>query len=370
MATVTFTQQQQDELRDAWRQIRVAAQSQKLVNFGDPNFVVHGCTFLTRQGRTDSTRFTTYMMGPGETKYIQGRSVRSTTDLEHFLSTGEIRRPTTPGGTSREEETAETSDEEPAAEVTHIKVCGNHEIPCEDFLKGTIVIGDTGSGKTHLLKHIVESAIEQEHSLKHVVMLDWKGDLSQMVQANESHAEYKALDDAIDVRVYSLGADIGIASTLDPFYMLHGLLDLDLSRGRANPRGRANNMKLIEALHSCATDILSGNVSLDKFGDPRLTGAHDMPLRKDMSTAYGLQTADSKVIASKLIDLHCNTNHSRRGGGTEVDGRRGHPCGTQAASARAQTSTFGAVRFASEPPLPFMRWVRSRKPPAARGVRL
>ena len=305
MASVAFTQQQQDELRDMWDKIKGAAQSQVLVNFGDPRFVVHGCTFLTRQGGAyggDPTRFTFYMMGPGETGYDQSRSVRSNPAFERFLSTGEIRRPTTyplacVAGMSREEETAEASDDEPAAEVTHIKVCGKHEIPCEDFLKGTIVIGDTGSGKTHLLKHIVESAIEQEHSLKHVVMLDWKGDLSQMVQANESHADYKALDDAIDVRVYSLGADIGIASTLDPFYMLHGLLDLDLSRGRRN------NMKLIEALHSCATDILSGNVSLDKFGDPRLCGAYDMPLRKDMKTAYGLQTADSKVIATKLIDL-------------------------------------------------------------------
>ena len=292
----TFTQQQKVEIRSAWARIKSKARSQEFVEFGD--FVVHGCTFFTVQGRTDATRFTMYMMGPGDTQSRgwQGRSVRAFTDLEDFLSTGEIRRPTTPGGTSREEETAETSDEETAAVVTHIKVCGKYEIPCEDFAKGTIVIGDTGSGKTHLLKHIVESAIEQQHSLKHVVMIDWKGDLSQMVQANEDHADYKALDDAIDVRVYSLGADTGIDSTLDPFYMLHGLLGLDLSR-------KGNNVKLIEALKSCATDILSGNVSLDKFGDPRLSGAYDMPLRKEMSTLHGLQAADSKVIASKLIDV-------------------------------------------------------------------
>ena len=86
----TFTQQQKVDIRNAWAQIRSKARSQEFVEFGD--FVVHGCTFFTVQGRTDATRFTMYMMGPGDTQSRgwQGRSVRATTDLEDFLSTGEI----------------------------------------------------------------------------------------------------------------------------------------------------------------------------------------------------------------------------------------------------------------------------------------
>jgi len=166
-------------------------------------------------------------------------------------------------------------------------------IAVPDLALGTLVIGDPGSGKTWLLKQMIASCAMQS-SLKQIVVLDLKGDLTQMVRGMPDAGD-STFDECVDVRVYTLGTDMGQRSTLSPFNRTLELNSFDLST--------IEGKRLFHTLATdVAADVLSGTVCLDKTGNARLEGGFDMPTRWEASGSFGVRASDDKKIASALID--------------------------------------------------------------------
>ena len=69
-------------------------------------------------------------------------------------------------------------------------------IAVPDFALGTLLIGDPGSGKTWLLKQLIASCAVQLTSLKEIIVLDLKGDLTQMIRGTDV-----AFDQDVDGRL-------------------------------------------------------------------------------------------------------------------------------------------------------------------------
>jgi hypothetical protein len=169
-------------------------------------------------------------------------------------------------------------------------------IAVPDLALGTLIIGDPGSGKTWLLKQFIASCAVQLSSLKQIVVLDLKGDLTQMIRGMPGNGNSSsAFDECVDVRVYTLGTDMGQHSTLSPFNRTLELNSFDLStiEGKRKFHTLATDV---------AADVLSGTVYLDKNGQARLEGGFDMPTRWEASGTHGVRASDDKKIASALID--------------------------------------------------------------------
>ena len=80
-----------------------------------------------------------------------------------------------------------------------------------DLAYGTLLIGDPGSGKTYMLKYLIEKCGTQLGTLKQIIVLDLKGDLTQMIRsAPGANGDF---DQHVDVRVYTVGADMGLHGT-------------------------------------------------------------------------------------------------------------------------------------------------------------
>ena len=160
---------------------------------------------------------------------------------------------------------------------------------------GTLVIGDPGSGKTWLVKQFIASCAVQLTSLKQIVVLDLKGDLTQMIRGMPGNGDSSAFDECVDVRVYTVGSDMGLRSTLSPFNRTLELNSFDLSTTEGK-------RKFHTLATDVAADVLSGTVYLDKTGNARLEGGFDMPTRWEASGTHGVRASDDKKIASSLID--------------------------------------------------------------------
>ena len=166
-------------------------------------------------------------------------------------------------------------------------------IAVPDLALGTLVIGDPGSGKTWLLKQIIASCAEQLPSLKQIVVLDLKGDITQMVRG--APGGDGAFDQCVDVCVYTLGSDMGLPGTLSPFNRTLELNSFDLKTIEGKRR-------FYTLATDVAADVLSGTVCLDKNGNARLEGGFDMPTVRQVSGNHGVTVPDKQKIASSLID--------------------------------------------------------------------
>jgi len=121
------------------------------------------------------------------------------------------------------------------------------------------------------MKQLIASCAVQLTSLKEIIVLDLKGDLTQMIRGTDV-----AFDQDVDVCVYTVGSDMGLPGTLSPFNRTLELNSFDLTT-------REGKSGFFNLATDVAADVLSGTVCLDKTGNARLEGGFDMPTARNAS---------------------------------------------------------------------------------------
>lgn len=117
---------------------------------------------------------------------------------------------------------------------------------------GSLFVGMPGAGKTIGMKKMVEE-LALLSSMRHIIILDVKGDWSQMIDKNPKAEEDRFKVRGVDTRVFTFGTEHGWKATLDPFVAfdeskpvsemtmdekcdLHGRLRLFVKDGAWSPR--------------------------------------------------------------------------------------------------------------------------------------
>lgn len=177
--------------------------------------------------------------------------------------------------------------------------------PVEDLCLGLLVVGQQGSGKTYGLKKIVETC-SQLPSMRHIVVLDVKGDWSQLLVPNEGAppAEIAAFEERCDVRIYTFGTEAGWKATLDPFYFSQD----DLAA--LDPTSLDDQHKLDTVIHHLVSDVMTavGMISIDVDGrevlqDKMLT----MPALLKAAGPHGPSNALRASLGEELVDAAFKT---------------------------------------------------------------
>jgi hypothetical protein len=106
----------------------------------------------------------------------------------------------------------------------HVRLLTNH------LALGSLFVGMPGAGKTVGMKKMVEE-VALLNSMRHVIILDVKGDWSQIIQKNDKRTDDFFKERGVDVRIFTFGTDHGWRATLDPFVSFGGGKALkDMSR--------------------------------------------------------------------------------------------------------------------------------------------
>lgn len=166
------------------------------------------------------------------------------------------------------------------------------KVPLPELCLGSLILGDTGSGKTFLLKHFLETVVTSVPSLTSIVLFDPKGDLMQLASPWGGCAYF---DEHVDVSLYTFGSDHGKRATLDPFTRVAAIE----AEGAATREGHYHTAVVCEQL---AFEVLAGTVTLDRQKKYRLEGGFEMETRERFNSSYGVRVNDDKAIAKGLVD--------------------------------------------------------------------
>jgi hypothetical protein len=189
---------------------------------------------------------------------------------------------------------------EPPRRKQHTFVVAGKRVAIADLALGTAIIGDPGSGKTWMLKHLVDATISQIDSMKNIVIIDFKGDLSQMVSESPS-GDASSCYDGVFFEIMTFGSAVGTWATLCGFdkRIIDKLESINLSATNALlHRDAARFSSIAKGL---AQDVLLDVIVKTKEGKERLGGGMDVPSAKDRRTLYGTFSAkDEGVLAERL----------------------------------------------------------------------
>ena len=167
------------------------------------------------------------------------------------------------------------------------------KVPLPELCLGSLILGDTGSGKTFLFKHFLETVVTSVPSLTSIVLFDPKGDLMQLASPWGDGCAY--FDEHVDVSLYTFGSDHGKHATLDPFTRV-AAIEAEGARTREGHYHTAN------ACEQLAFEVLAGTVTLDRNNKFRLEGGFEMETRERFNSSYGVRVNDDKAIAKGLVD--------------------------------------------------------------------
>jgi len=168
------------------------------------------------------------------------------------------------------------------------------KLKVSDLCNSTGIFGATGSGKSYMIQHLIETVCMQAPSIKNINVFDYKGDFSQMIVPGKD----QRFESVANVNVFSVASDFGIKTTLDPFKRTDPLYSLDPFDDNKEGERRefiAKSNELMEAM-------LLGTISIDKNGNPCLEGGFNTDLRKMVAGERGMTAVDRIAIASKFID--------------------------------------------------------------------
>lgn len=184
-------------------------------------------------------------------------------------------------------------------------------VPVTDFPKASLLLGDTGSGKTMMLKHVMEACIDGIPSMTSYVVFDYKGDLVQLMKANPAHPDHVRFDERVQVNVYTFGTDMGMCASLDPFFRVDAMQTCD-------PRTIRGRTLLGRQCKEIAYEVLAGTVTQDIESHARLEGGFDLPSRAKITSTYGMRTSDEKIIATGLLNAVSHVFYKCRAAGATL----------------------------------------------------
>jgi hypothetical protein len=176
-------------------------------------------------------------------------------------------------------------------------------VKINDLALGTVIIGDPGSGKTCMIKHLVDQVTTQIDSIKNIVIVDLKGDLSQLVYEASSGSSESPYDDVF-FEVMTFSSAVGTWATLSGFdkCTIDKLEAFDLSS--SNKLVRRDATQFASLAKSLAQDVLLDVVVKTKEGKDRLGGGMEVPSARGKMTSFGTFTAkDEQVLAERLSTM-------------------------------------------------------------------
>jgi hypothetical protein len=165
-------------------------------------------------------------------------------------------------------------------------------VPVDQLSRHFFVCGKIGHGKTTLLKHIIERVLTNVPSMKNIVIIDVKGDLTQLVQ----YSKDAIFDSYVNAQVYTFGSSLGHQATVDPFVLLGPLCTL-------NVRDIEDLASFHDIAMRFAVDYLTGVVAVDKDEGHRLEGGHNMPSRKRACHQHGVSVGDKKLLGERAVQF-------------------------------------------------------------------
>jgi hypothetical protein len=199
---------------------------------------------------------------------------------------------------AREERASAVSP--PARNPTHVAIgCGQHRlrVPVLNLCRGTLIIGDPGSGKTQLAKHVFERFVGQVPTLTSHVVFDWKGDFRQLAYAAQHAPAGDATFADVEFVTYTFNRDAsdGVSTpvTLNPFFYVDELVGID----RTTKRGR---FRFAQTVSRIALDVLSGTIRVDSDMNTCLDTCPDLPVMSTRRGQHGVNKKDDRTIASAL----------------------------------------------------------------------
>ena len=166
-------------------------------------------------------------------------------------------------------------------------------LPVSELCLGTLLVGSPGSGKTQMLKHVIEAITEQMPGMRNVVMLDYKGDLSQLIQ-HLGDAE----DDPWHVEVMTFGTKLGERATLEVYAHSDALDALDFDED--DPDKMTAVQRQAQQL---VAEVLIGTQRHTKSGHATMQGGHTMEAMWELRGTHGVNSVDSAAVANTVTEL-------------------------------------------------------------------
>jgi len=164
---------------------------------------------------------------------------------------------------------------------------------------GTMIVADPGAGKTYMLKHLIDAVVEQIPSIENILIVDMKGDLSQIVYAAPGRGEVDSYD-KVYFEVMTFGSAIATWATLSGFDSRVDLLErIDVSS--ANPLFYRDSSIFASTARALAQDLLMDTIVKTKDGKERLGGGIEVPSARGRVNPYGsLAAKDEELVAERL----------------------------------------------------------------------
>jgi hypothetical protein len=183
--------------------------------------------------------------------------------------------------------------------ITHTFVVAGKRANVSELGLGTMIIADPGGGKTFMLKHLIDSIVQQVTSIENIVMLDFKGDIAQMVYASagNSSSDY----DDVFFEVMTFGSAVGTMATLSGFdnRIIEKLESFNLSE--SNKLLHRDESKFASISKGLAQDLLMDAIVKTKQGMERLGGGLEVPSARDRMGQFGtLPARYEEVLAERL----------------------------------------------------------------------
>ena len=171
-------------------------------------------------------------------------------------------------------------------------------VPTALLALGTIILGDPGCGKSVMIKHFLDAIIGHVLTIKNTVIIDFKGDLSQIVKA--AVGVHDQTYDDVFFEIMTFGSGVGTFATLTGFDKRLGQLErIDISG--AGPLAHREKSRFTSLAKALAKDVLLDIIVQKRDGTDRLGGDIEMPSAKERRTMFGTLTAkDDEMFATRL----------------------------------------------------------------------
>jgi len=164
-----------------------------------------------------------------------------------------------------------------------------------DTTKHIYMVGEIGSGKTTLLQHLLEQDAMYNQHRENIIIIDTKGDLSQLILDSEDEKFNKIWR----ANVYTFGSTVGIPATLDPMVLAEDIKQLAVDLADS-PQER--DLAITTKCDFIWEDLSLNLCSVDREFKMRLEGG--ATIGDAQHRQYGRPLADKKMWGDWLKQVN------------------------------------------------------------------